>query len=53
MPPTCAEEHVEGLPPGTRGGALLNYTSRDASTIVIRLTRDRNEHVEDCASRTN
>jgi hypothetical protein len=42
------EDHVEGLPLGTRGGTLLDYTfSRDGEyEIQIRLTRDRNEHVE-------
>ncbi len=42
------EEHVEGLPVGTRGGALLLYTfPRDGEyEIQIRLTRDRNEEVE-------
>jgi len=42
------EEHVEGLPLGTRGGELLNYTfARDGEyEIQIRLTRDRNEAVE-------
>jgi hypothetical protein len=47
-PDRTQEEHVEGLPLGTRGGALLNYTfPRDAEyEIQIRLTRDRNEHVE-------
>src|SRR5438270_1796600 len=42
------EEHVEGLPIGTRGGTLLSYTfPRDGEyEIQIRLTRDRNEHVE-------
>jgi mono/diheme cytochrome c family protein len=49
MPPDLTqEEHVEGLPLGTRGGTLLNYTfPRDGEyEVVIRLTRDRNEHVE-------
>ena len=42
------EEHVEGLPIGTRGGALIPYTfPRDGEyEIQIRLARDRNEHVE-------
>ncbi|MGI8602076.1 MAG: DUF1592 domain-containing protein [Verrucomicrobiales bacterium] len=42
------EEHVEGLPLGTRGGALLPYTFPRGGEyeIQIRLTRDRNEHVE-------
>jgi hypothetical protein len=42
------EEHVEGLPIGTRGGAVVRYTFPvDAEyEIQIRLARDRNEHVE-------
>jgi mono/diheme cytochrome c family protein len=42
------EEHVEGLPIGTRGGALVTYTfPLDGDyEIQIRLTRDRDEHVE-------
>ena len=42
------EEHVEGLPLGTRGGALLPYTfPRDGEyDIHIRLARDRNEEIE-------
>jgi hypothetical protein len=49
LPPDLTQEdHVEGLPPGTRGGTLLDYTfPRDAEyEIQIRLTRDRNEEVE-------
>jgi len=47
-PDVTQEEHVEGLPIGTRGGTLLAYTfPRDGEyEIQIRLTRDRNEHVE-------
>jgi len=47
-PDLTQEEHVEGLPPGTRGGTLLNYTfPRDGEyEIQIRLTRDRNEEIE-------
>ena len=47
-PDVTQEEHVEGLPPGTRGGALIPYTfPQDAEyEIQIRLARDRNEHVE-------
>ena len=39
---------MEGLPIGTRGGALIPYTfPQDGEyEIRIRLTRDRNEHVE-------
>jgi hypothetical protein len=42
------EEHLDGLPIGTRGGALIHYTfPRDGEyDIQIRLARDRNEHVE-------
>ncbi len=42
------EEHIDGLPIGTRGGALIHYTfPQDGEyEIQIRLTRDRDEHVE-------
>lgn len=42
------EEHVAGLPLGTRGGALIPHTfPEDAEyEIQIRLARDRNEEVE-------
>jgi hypothetical protein len=42
------EEHLDGLPIGTRGGAVLHYTfPLDGEyEIQIRLTRDRDEHVE-------
>ncbi len=42
------EEHIEGLPIGTRGGALINYAfPLDGEyDIQIRLMRDRDEHVE-------
>jgi mono/diheme cytochrome c family protein len=48
QPDVTQEEHVEGLPPGTRGGTLLAHTfPRDGEyEIQIRLTRDRNEEVE-------
>ena len=47
-PDRTQEEHVEGLPLGTRGGTLLAHTfPRDGEyEIQIRLTRDRNEEVE-------
>jgi len=47
-PDRTQEEQVEGLPPGTRGGTLLEYTfPRDGEyEIQVRLTRDRNEEVE-------
>ena len=42
------EEQVEGLPIGTRGGALISYIfPQDGEfEIHLRLARDRNEHVE-------
>lgn len=42
------EQHVVGLPLGTRGGMLIDYTfPRDGEyEIQLRLTRDRNEEVE-------
>jgi len=42
------EQHVDGLPLGTRGGTLIPYQfPRDGRYDVrIRLTRDRNEEVE-------
>jgi len=48
QPDLTQEEHVEGLPLGTRGGMLLDHTfPRDGEyEIQIRLTRDRNEEVE-------
>ncbi len=47
-PDTTQEEHVPGLPLGTRGGTLIPYTfPQDGEyEIQIHLTRDRNEHVE-------
>ena len=47
-PDITQEEHVEGLPLGTRGGALIPYTfPQDGEyEIQLRLARDRNEHVE-------
>ena len=49
LPPDFTQEkHIEGLPIGTRGGALLTYTfPLDGEyEIEVRLARDRNEHVE-------
>ncbi len=42
------KEHVEGLPPGTRGGVLFGHTFPVAGDyeFEIRLMRDRNEEVE-------
>ena len=47
-PDITQEERVDGLPIGTRGGALFRYTfPQDGEyDVQIRLTRDRNEHVE-------
>jgi Protein of unknown function (DUF1587)/Planctomycete cytochrome C len=47
-PDLTQEEHVEGLPLGTRGGAVIPYTFPLAGEyeITLRLTRDRNEEVE-------
>lgn len=47
-PDLTQEEHVEGLPLGTRGGMNIRHTfPRDGVyEVQIRLTRDRNEHVE-------
>jgi hypothetical protein len=49
MPPDLTQEqHLEGLPIGTRGGAVVHYTfPMDGEyEIQIRLMRDRDEHVE-------
>jgi hypothetical protein len=49
IPPDLTQEgHIDGLPIGTRGGALIKYTfpMEGEYEIQIRLTRDRNEHVE-------
>jgi hypothetical protein len=42
------EQHIAGLPIGTRGGVLIPYTFPMAGEydIEVRLARDRNEHVE-------
>ncbi|HEY7120293.1 MAG TPA: DUF1592 domain-containing protein, partial [Tepidisphaeraceae bacterium] len=42
------EDHVDGLPLGTRGGVLVHHTfARDGEyDVQIRLARDRNEQVE-------
>ena len=48
-PPDLTQEgHLEGLPLGTRGGAVLPYTfpMNGEYEFQIRLTRDRDEHVE-------
>jgi mono/diheme cytochrome c family protein len=42
------EDHADDLPFGTRGGAAIRYTfpASGEYELQIRLTRDRNEHVE-------
>jgi hypothetical protein len=47
-PDITQEERVEGLPFGTRGGALIpyNFAQTGEYEIQIRLTRDRNDEVE-------
>jgi hypothetical protein len=47
-PELTQEEHIEGLPLGTRGGALVRYTFplNGEYDIQVRLARDRDEHVE-------
>ncbi|MCC6536633.1 MAG: DUF1592 domain-containing protein, partial [Bryobacterales bacterium] len=49
LPPDLTQEqHIDGMPLGTRGGLMTRYTFPvDAEyEIQIRLARDRNEHVE-------
>jgi len=47
-PDLTQEEHIEGLPFGTRGGTSVNYhfPVNGKYEIQIRLARDRNERVE-------
>lgn len=47
-PDVTQEDRVDGLPLGTRGGALIHYHFPQSGRyqIDIRLARDRNEHVE-------
>jgi hypothetical protein len=47
-PDLTQEEHLEGLPIGTRGGALIryNFAVNGEYEVQVRLARDRNEHVE-------
>src|SRR5438477_5466791 len=47
-PDLTQEKHIEGLPIGTRGGALVSHTFpvNGEYEVTIRLARDRNEHVE-------
>ena len=50
-PDITQEEHVAGLPPGTRGGTLIAHTfpQNGQYDVNIRLMRDRNEQVEGLA----
>ena len=47
-PDITQEGHIDGLPLGTRGGALVSHTFpvNGEYEITIRLARDRNEHIE-------
>jgi hypothetical protein len=47
-PDMTQEDHVEGLPLGTRGGALIRHSfpQDGAYEVQVRLMRDRNEVVE-------
>jgi hypothetical protein len=47
-PDITQEHHIEGLPPGTRGGTLVSHTfPRDGDyEFRVFLTRDRNELIE-------
>ena len=47
-PDLTQEDHLEGLPLGTRGGAVIDYTfPMDGEyEVQVRLMRDRDEHVE-------
>ncbi len=47
-PDITQEEQVNGLPMGTRGGAIIPYTFPQAGEydVQIRLARDRNEEIE-------
>jgi len=47
-PDITQEDRADGLPLGTRGGTLIRYTfPQDGEyEVQVRLTRDRNEHVE-------
>jgi Protein of unknown function (DUF1592)/Protein of unknown function (DUF1588)/Protein of unknown function (DUF1587)/Protein of unknown function (DUF1585)/Protein of unknown function (DUF1595)/Planctomycete cytochrome C len=47
-PDLTQEDHVAGLPIGTRGGALIPYTFPEDGEyeVLARLARDRNEDVE-------
>lgn len=47
-PDRSQEDHVEGLPFGTRGGGVFThqFTHAGEYDVRLRLTRDRDEHVE-------
>jgi cytochrome c551/c552 len=47
-PDITQEDRADGLPVGTRGGTVIRYAfPRDGEyDVQVRLTRDRNEHVE-------
>ena len=47
-PTSRRKEHIDGLPLGTRGGALVSHAFpiNGEYEITIRLARDRNEHIE-------
>ena len=47
-PDLTQEGHIDGLPIGTRGGALVSheFPVNGEYEITIRLSRDRNEHIE-------
>jgi hypothetical protein len=47
-PDITQEKHLDGLPLGTRGGALVSHAFPVSGEyeITIRLARDRNEHIE-------
>jgi hypothetical protein len=47
-PDITQENHIDGLPIGTRGGALVSHVFpiNGEYDITIRLARDRNEHIE-------
>ncbi|MDF1851732.1 MAG: DUF1592 domain-containing protein [Verrucomicrobiales bacterium] len=47
-PDLTQEDHVEGLPLGTRGGVLLrhHFPRSGEYEVQVRLTRDRNEKIE-------
>ena len=47
-PDITQEKHIEGLPIGSRGGALVSHVFpvNGEYEITIRLARDRNEHIE-------